>query len=184
MKLLDNTSKKCRKGNINNGLFDIYMLDNNITLYKKVNNNKGVCLTNILKKEESKYLLYKKKIEDSYKIKYNHTIRGYDVESDGSYKCMYIEGYRLDRISDSIDLNILLKIKNAANILKTDLNCNKKNLTGDWALHNLIYSIKDDKIYNIDIEGFFSYPVLPKDGKLKHINKWLHNLIKKIDNLL
>jgi len=53
-------------------------------------------------------------------------------------------------------------------------------LSGDWALHNLIYSIEDDKIYNIDLEGFFSCETpLPNWGNIKKINEWLDNCLKK-----
>jgi hypothetical protein len=53
----------------------------------------------------------------------------------------------------------------------------KGELCGDWALHNLIYSTIDDKIYNIDLEGFMTYDPLPEWANLEKITKWL-NLIK------
>ena len=37
----------------------------------------------------------------------------------------------------------------------------ENELCGDWALHNLIYSLDDEKIYNIDLEGFVTYDPLP-----------------------
>ena len=30
-------------------------------------------------------------------------------------------------------------------------------LNGDWAPCNLVYSIEDERIYNIDLEGFFTW---------------------------
>ena len=73
------------------------------------------------------------------------------------------------------DKDILLKIKKAVKKLKKNLDDNKKNLTGDWDLHNLVYSIEDDKIYNIDIEGFFTY---------KKNNKTIKIMNRKLDKIL
>ena len=49
-------------------------------------------------------------------------------------------------------------------------------LCGDWALHNLIYSIEDDKIYNVDLEGFMTYDPLPKWANLEKIASWIDKL--------
>lgn len=170
-----------------NGRFDIF-IDNNI-IYKKTKNNKlGNIIINQLK-DINIFKKYKKIIEESYKNKYygKYTIEGFDVEKDGSYKCKYIEGYRLDKIDKNIlniDKSILNKIKIQINKLKNDLNKFKLNLQGDWAIHNLVYNIKDDRIYNIDLEGFYSYNKLPKWGNINKINYWLNNLIIIIDKKL
>ena len=64
----------------------------------------------------------------------------------------------------------------------------KNNLDGDWVLTNLIYSIKDNIIYNIDLEGFFSYKKPRKclmnnvgwiTERLKETNINILNTIKK-----
>lgn len=182
MKLLENTNKIIANRK-REGWFDIYILDDNITIYKK-NKKRGLgpYLKKKIKKDKA-YLSYKEKIEESYKTENNHTIRGYDVERDGSYKCMYIEGYRLDRISDNINSDILIKIKEATIILRKSLNDNN-NLSGDWALHNLIYSVVDNKIYNIDIEGFFSYKYPLSNDRLELINSWIDKLIEDLNKLL
>jgi hypothetical protein len=52
----------------------------------------------------------------------------------------------------------------------------KGELCGDWALHNLIYSISDDKIYNIDLEGFITYYPLPEWANLEKITLWIDKL--------
>ena len=175
-KLLDGQTKKVG-AHISSGIFDIYIHDN--VIYKKAKAE----LINV--RDESIFQKYKYVIENAYKNKHNHTIMGYDVERDGSYKCRYIKGYRLDKINDSnINKSCMLKIKEQILLLKNDLNANKDKLYGDWALHNLIYSINDNKIYNIDIEGFYPCHLSSNSGGLPHwgsitkINKWLSNLIK------
>ena len=69
------------------------------------------------------------------------------------------------------------KIKIAVMKLKKSINLHSYKITGDWALHNLIYSVKYDKVFNIDIEGFFSYQKLPYWGQISHINRWLDLVI-------
>ena len=155
------------------GRFDIYK--NNSFIYKKTKNNQhGIKLKYQI---NNNYKLYKFIIENSYKKNYNHTIKGFDVENDGSYSCKYIEGYRLDKINKDFEQNLLNKIKKAVNNLKININDNKQYISGDWGLHNLIYSLQDDKIYNIDIEGFFTNIKLPKWCSIDNINKWLNTII-------
>ena len=112
----------------------------------------------------------------------NHIVKGFDLESNGSYKSEYIIGYRLDLLSNITNkfpslnpiLNLELhKIKQQCEILVEALqNAKLKNeLLGDWALHNLIYSLNDGKIYNIDLEGFVTYDPLPDWVNLLEIQK-------------
>ena len=157
------------------GRFEVN-IDKNF-VHKKTKNNKwGDKLKKQIKNEG--FYKYKDIIENSYKIKHNHTIKGFNVKNDGSYSSLYIDGYRLDKIDYDIEQDILLKIKKQVRILKKSLNKNKDKISGDWGLHNLIYSVRNDKIYNIDQEGFFSYQKLPKWGNLKQINSWLDKILK------
>ena len=157
------------------GRFEVN-IDNNF-IYKKTKNNKA---GNKLKKKikDEGFYKYKDIIENSYKIKHNHAVKGFNVKKDGSYNSMYIDGYRLDRIDTNIDHDILLKIKKQVRILIKDLDDNKEGLTGDWGLQNLVYSIKDDKIYNIDTEGFFTYERINYKNLNKRWMKGLKNILK------
>jgi hypothetical protein len=166
-----------------NGRFIIYKYDEN-TIYKKIKKeiHSQKLLLDKIKKNFSKY---KNIIENIYKSPFFPSIKGYDVEDDGSYKCKIIHGYRLDRIANlNLKNNEIIKIRIAILKLKSILNKNVNKLSGDWALHNLIYSINDDKIYNVDLEGFFSYPVVPHWGNINFINKWLDDCLKKIEYLI
>ena len=49
-------------------------------------------------------------------------------------------------------------------------------LCGDWALHNLVYSITYEKIFNIDLEGFMTYDPIPEWANLTKIIQWIHIL--------
>ena len=165
------------------GRFIIYKYNEN-TNYKKIKNKtrgQKVLYDNI----QNNFIKYKNIIENTHKSDILQSVKGYDVEKDGSYKCKLIKGYRLDKVGNlSLKQDKLHKIKVAIEKLKTKLNNNVNKLSGDWALHNLIYSIEDDKIYNIDLEGFFSYTRLPGWGNIKNINEWLNNCLKKIEYVL
>ena len=157
------------------GRFEVN-IDKNF-VYKKTKNNKaGIKLKEQIKDEG--FYKYKDIIENSYKIKHRHTIKGFNVKNDGSYSSLYIDGYRLDKIDNDVEHYILLKIKKQVRILIKDLNDNKEDLTGDWGLQNLVYSIKDDKIYNIDTEGFFTYKRINYKNRYKRWMKGLKNILK------
>ncbi len=126
--------------------------------------------------KEEGFDVYRDIIKNSYKTDYNNTVRGFNVKRNSGYSSLYVDGYRLDKVNKETDKDILLKIKKAVKKLKKNLDDNKKNLTGDWDLHNLVYSIEDDKIYNIDIEGFFTYK---KNNKtIKSRNKLFNKILK------
>ena len=161
------------------GRFDIFR--DKDTIYKK---NKKNSLGNHLISQlnnSTNYILYKNIIENINILPYigKHIIKGYDVEKDGSYKSPYIKGYRLDQI-ENIDYLIFKKIKIQIKILQKNINkYNELNiLGGDWALHNLLYSINDNIIYNVDLEGFFSYQSLPNFANINKINKWFNDILE------
>ena len=67
----------------------------------------------------------------------------------------------------------------------------KKFITGDWALHNLVYDEKNNNIVNVDLEGFYTYsrdgPPLswnPKENHVPSILKNLRHLIWDIEQTL
>ena len=169
---LTNTMDTSRKGS---GRFEVNI--NNNFIYKKTNNSKaGIELQEQIKNEG--FYKYKDIIENSYKIKHRHAVKGFNVKQDGSYNSIYIDGYRLDRIDNDVEHDILLKIKKQVRILIKDLDDNKEGLTGDWGLQNLVYSIKDDKIYNIDNEGFFTYKKIKYKNLYKRWMEGLKNILK------
>lgn len=130
---------------------------NGIIIKKNKMNSLGKVLKTCLQHQKT-FLEYKYIIENTVNnpIFGHYTIKGFSVEPDGSYCCEYVEGVRLDRIKDNL-VNIHLyclvaKLKDLHQLLKE----NGHLMSGDWALHNLIFCHKSQNIYNIDIEGFFS----------------------------
>ena len=118
----------------------------------------------------------------------NYIVKGFDMEPNGSYKSNYIEGYRLDLIIAVMEKYPSLNLPSKLELEKITRQCDlllealqdaesKGELCGDWALHNLIFSTNDDKIYNIDLEGFMTYDPLPEWANLTEINNWINTLI-------
>ena len=89
---------------------------------------------------------------------------------------MLMKKYHSLNILSKLDFN---KIKNQCEILLNALQDAESvdELCGDWALHNLIYSVSDDRIYNIDLEGFMTYDPLPGWANLTEIKNWIKALI-------
>ena len=172
------------KSPIDNGVFDIFINTNENILYKK--NKKNNLFDNIEK--------YKKII---YGIKSNPLLSEYIfepeknyIEHDGSYYSSFIKnGIRLYDINSysKIDDTILNNLKTSIKDMKKKLNnyviTNK--LSGDWALHNLIYCLDTNKIYNIDLEGFYTYPLIHDNGNcnIKYCNERFDKLLNIIDKL-
>lgn len=160
--------------------YDIYVNNNKKIVYKIINNTKlGVKLKKSIQTDDN-FNIYKNILENAHKKSYNHTIPVFDIERNGSYKSKYINGYRIDKLNKSINKNLLKKIIKQINILKKDLHNNEKILSGDWALHNLIYSIEDDKIYNIDIEGFYTYQKIPEWISIDMFNYAIDDLLNNL----
>ena len=55
-------------------------------------------------------------------------------------------------------------------------------LSGDWALHNLIYSPQENCIFNIDLEGFITYNPLPEWAGLGQILTWIENFLIQLES--
>ena len=173
------------KSPIGNGVFDIFINTNENILYKK--NKKNNLFDNIEN--------YKKII---YGIKSNPVLCEYIfepekiyIEDDGSYYSSYIKnGILLYDINSNsrIDDIILDNLKRSIQDMKKKLNNYVKTnkLSGDWALHNLIYCLDTNKIYNVDLEGFYTYPFIYDNGNcnIKYCNNRFNELIDLIDNLI
>ncbi len=160
--------------------YDIYINKNKTIVYKIINNTKlGIKLKKSIQTDNA-FNVYKNILENAHKKSYNHTIPVFDIERNGSYKSRYITGYRIDKLNKNINKQLLKKIIKQINILKRDLYNNQNLLSGDWALHNLIYSIEDDKIYNIDIEGFYTYQKIPEWISIDMFNYAIDDLLNNL----
>jgi len=176
--------------NVDNGFpgkFHIYLNQDKTRVYKKIKNNAhGNQLKKYLQNtvEFNKYQNILLNINDNQYIG-EYTIKCFDIESDGSHKCDYIEGYRLDKICNGEitinDQEIINNMISKIDELMKCLNQNCKNIGGDWALHNLIYSVEENKIYNVDIEGFYTYYVLPWWANIDKINEFLTSVLEKLN---
>jgi len=155
------------------GRFEVY-LDGRFVHKKPKESKYNIELLKQIKEEG--FNVYRDTIKNAYKTELNHTLRGFNVKRNSGYSSVYVDGHRLDKVNKETDKDILLKIKKEVKKLKKNLDKNKKSLTGDWGLQNLIYSTEDDKIYNVDIEGFFTYKT--KKQKAPYIKGWMKDLKK------
>lgn len=98
-----------------------------------------------------------------------------DIKDNGDYSMKYIEGINLMDIlkknnpkckiagwnSKELTLNHEIGIEIIEQLLYLENKLNEfskiYSLRGDWFLHNLIYDITRKQLYNIDLEGFYSY---------------------------
>lgn len=159
--------------------FDFFISEDESVIYKKNNlsNPKFYEMVNT----EEKLVNFSKILDCSVfpnELK-PHVCIGYDLEEDGSYKSEFLHGFRLDLLKDySLDASLVAAIKEQCTVLLSQMAVvNSKNqLIGDWALHNLVFSLKYKRIINIDLEGFLSYDPLPEWADYKTIEGWLNNI--------
>jgi len=118
----------------------------------------------------------------------NHVAKGFAIENNGSYKSKYIHGYRLDLLTSIMKEYPSLRLPSNEEREEIKIQCERLilalkeadsvgGLIGDWALHNLIYSDKENCIFNIDLEGFITYNPLPKWADLDQIIEWIEELL-------
>lgn len=167
----------------NGGMFKIYISTDNKRLFKKINEP----IDNIFHYKEKIH----KSINDYIIGKFIHKPENIHIEEDGSYYCEYIKnGIRLYDIDSNsiIDNTILNNLKRSVQDIKNKLNDYAKTnkLSGDWALHNLIYCLDTNKIYNVDLEGFYTYPFVYDNGNcdIKYCNERFDKLLDIIENKL
>ena len=170
------------------GLFSIYLNKREGRVFKKA--KQGNLISNLLSRV-GEINQYKSTLEnlESIPIIGKYTMNACDIERDGSYKSRYVIGFNLYNIDD-VDGEVLDKIKKSVRGLKDDLNKFASNsmtpegtLIGDWALHNLIYSTEEQRIYNVDLEGFYTYPRVYNNGNcsISYCNARFNELIGKIN---
>ena len=177
-----NFSRSQLKSPIGSGLFDIFINTQENIVYKKI------------RRRINDPVKYKKII---YGLKNNAILREYIfepekiyIENDGSYYSSFVKnGLRLYDIhsKSKIDNKLLNNLQKSIIDLKSKLNNYVKTnkLNGDWALHNLIYCIDTNKIYNVDLEGFYTYPIIHDNGNcdIKYCNERFDNLLGIINKL-
>jgi hypothetical protein len=168
--------------------FSFFLSKDRSTIYKIADSKQGV-FSELLKGPGcfQNYLLVMSGEIFSEKMSI-HVVKGFEVEPEGSYKSKFIDGYRLDLVYEMIVNYQSLcfpskgerkKIKIQAKKLLDILNEEGENndLIGDWALHNLIYSKEENRIFNIDLEGFITYNPLPDWCGIGKIRKWVEEFI-------
>ncbi|MDA8832857.1 hypothetical protein N9N12_01435 [Candidatus Poseidoniales archaeon] len=122
----------------------------------------------------------------------NHVAKGFEIENDGSYKSKYIHGYRLDLLSSVMNEYPSLNLPSYEERADIKVQCERLilalkeadsagKLSGDWALHNLIYSPQENCIFNIDLEGFITYNPLPEWADLGQILTWIENFLRQLE---
>jgi len=165
-----------------NNNYNFFISNDESIIYKK-NNHSNPSIEQLLQDVEKRrffsQLLAGHALGETLQL---HVVKGFDLEADGSYKSEFIHGFRLDLLH-TYDLtqervnSILLASELFINRI-TDSN-SQGNLTGDWALHNLVYSLKYERIVNIDLEGFLFYDPIPHWADCDLIVSWVQATIQK-----
>ena len=145
------------------GRFYTYINKENNLLYKYAR----VTLIKSEMKDNDKFNRYKNIIEkaEDKEVVGKYLINGHIVKDNcGDYIIRYVNGHRFDHLYRINNLDLLNKIKKQIDIFTEDLKIanSKKLLYGDWGIQNIIYDIDNNKIYNIDTEGLYTYPKLPR----------------------
>ena len=133
-----------------------------------INTEKFIRYKNIIEKAEEKEIVGK------------YLINGRIIkENCGDYIIRYVDGHRFDHLYRIDDIDLLNKIKEKIDIFVEDLKLadKKKLLYGDWGIQNIIYDIENHKIFNIDTEGLYTYPRLPRWCK---IDKIIENIYESL----
>lgn len=157
------------------GVFNINVKENIIYKDLNINHPTGKNINKELK-TDSNYELYKQ-----YLNSHNLPIIGrfisspISIERNGNYSMNFIDGINLMDLLEpnhklckfagwnskniKLDKNTCVDILRKLNLLINDLHqySKKNSLRGDWFLHNLIYEPLNKKIYNVDLEGFYTY---------------------------
>jgi hypothetical protein len=113
-----------------------------------------------------------------------HIPTGSKVGDDASYESEYIQGIRLDLIDiETLSGELRKKVLEECEVLLANLKKadSVKSLIGDWALHNLIFSSRHNRIFNVDLEGFLTYNPLPEWANYDVIRTWIDDVINLLD---
>tara|TARA_Y100000816_G_C26067466_1_gene561109 strand:- start:69 stop:1052 length:984 start_codon:yes stop_codon:yes gene_type:complete len=157
------------------GVFDVTIKENKV--YKKVNKNHsiGKNLINQLKNPTNRNRYIKALNSDKLDIIGEFIAPPLEIYDNGDYNMKEINGVNLMDILPrnnhlckmanwkskqlTLDKTLCKSILEQLIVLETSLYRYNKitTLSGDWFLHNLIYDFSMNKIYNIDLEGFYTY---------------------------
>ena len=166
------------------GRFKIYLSEDEEIIYKEQFILKEFLEDKNINIEDYKSIIYNLK---NIKIinKYIYKPEYIYIKDDGSYYSNYIKNsiriYDLTNKNKEVDKNILNKIIDKLKECKNDLKIYKKEnkLFGDWNTSNLLYNIDDNRIYNIDYEGFALYNIA-QEGSDEYFDKIIEKLSKKL----
>lgn len=148
----------------------VYLLkpkDGMIYKYLNHDNSVGVLLYKRLRKKKY-YGIFKRIIEQSHILPWlgKHIVRGECIRPVGSYRSPWVNGFTLAKIPyPKLTVAQLIQLSCAISVFIGNLTkyLKRRSLTGDWALHNVMYDGR--QLINIDLEGFFTYssvgPALP-----------------------
>jgi hypothetical protein len=163
--------------------YNFYISADESVIYKN-NNQSSLAFSTLISNQES-FVRFGKILNGSIfeEVLRKHICDGFDLEKDGSYKSRFMHGYRLDLIHTyEISEEKLQIIYQRCDILLENLEYASSNneLYGDWALHNLVYSLNDNCIINIDLEGFLTYNPLPEWADFSIIKTWIQEVQTEI----
>lgn len=117
-----------------------------------------------------------------------HILTPIHIRKDGGYVSPFVKGISLAEVQRRILMgdhktlaqgNYATDLDVAIGELMSSLrvfSSMERELTGDWALHNLVFSFQDKCIYNVDLEGFFTYPSGSFENSVKIIINSLGDL--------
>lgn len=171
----NNASKK-------NQNYDFYISSDEGIIFKKNNQTNPEIMLAMMSEAKARFFSDLIKGINFKEPLSEHISKGFDLEPDGSYKSEFLHGYRLDLLDTyNLDSRERSDISEKCEELLTNLisAANDGKLTGDWALHNLIYSLKYKRIVNVDLEGFLFYDPIPKWADVVQIESWLISIIQK-----
>ena len=122
----------------------------------------------------------------------NNNIAGFlKVYKHGGYESAYVEGVNLKALREKLLYGDEDIAENLANKIITQLRYLIANLEahhdelghipGDWILHNLIYDEDNDRVVNVDLEGFYTYKKNNFENNLNYLRNELNEIIDLLD---
>jgi len=120
---------------------------------------------------------------------HDHCVAVSQIRRDGGYDCESVDGFNLAVIREQILISEILtrsqrdELVRAIRQLLQDLNGyhgEHHKLTGDWRLHNLVFSPERRAIINVDAEGFFTYSGTSEEAHLPSVKANLRDLIELV----
>ena len=108
------------------------------------------------------------------------------ISSRGGYVSEYIDGFNLAHLRDTLFAESSMPIEYRKSLCASltsllqhlrDYQKQYQHLTGDWALHNLLYSPSKKAIINVDLEGYYSYSKPSVENNLTWIEGNLTDMV-------